>query len=155
TLEVAKDAAFKEIVHAKQYTDASTSSLVLKDPGLFYWRATAYFYSNEYKASSRSQRFEIKKLKSLQAPVLIAPADKQSFPLTDKTSDTVTLEWKETPAADSYLVELTKTGGPSRQVKVDDIQYTLTNLKIGTYRWRVQAFAESDQKSQWSSVHQF
>jgi len=117
---------------------------------------------NEYVALN--QQGNIKSRESLLAmPLLLSPRDLEKISITDKGATSVTLRWVRPPtgAARHYRVEVATSpffvaaGKVTERDQLEATQFSVSDLRVGIYFWRVRAVAASGQISEWTEPQKF
>ncbi|HZG53119.1 MAG TPA: fibronectin type III domain-containing protein, partial [Pyrinomonadaceae bacterium] len=117
---------------------------------------------NEYIALN--QQGNIKSRESLLAvPLLLSPRDLEKISATDKGATSVTLRWVRPPtgAPRHYRVEVATSpffvaaGKVTERDQLEATQFSVSDLRVGIYFWRVLAVAASGQISEWTEPQKF
>lgn len=152
-VQLAPESSFAKPILDKELQSSSELAVVLKREGRFYWRVLDEWEGREKPLVSAVRSFDVKKIRELAVPALVAPA--QGAALTRLDEKPTFLEWQEVPGAEAYDVRVVGGDKPSLERRLDDTHLRLPTLAPGTYEWQVRASAGADSSSKWSSARKF
>jgi hypothetical protein len=155
-LLVSKDRDFKEIYLKKSFHEESQTTLEFEDPGVYYWRVLAFFNGRAKPLSSEVAEISIKEKLDLIPPKPVQPENRMVIPLAKVKATGVFLDWSDVPGIENYQVDVKS---PSRGAVASETtsvaRFQVTDMKVGTYTWKVKSLGPAKQSSEWSEAFTF
>jgi len=147
-IELARDKKFSDRIARRTETRTSTTAGI-EAPGTVYWRVRGL---KPDTAWSKVHSFKV----ALGVPEPISPEDHTTVEFTGEAVP-MELSWKPVPAADSYFVDVKKTGSRKKipRYQTRDTKVVAKGLSAGTYTWKVCTALDSGPESEPSEERTF